>query len=139
MRYLKVLLLVLVFFLVMLFFVDNQAAFTAKFPLTLDLRVIPAFTTATPVPCYFMLLGAFLIGGLLTLAMLLWDRLSLSARLGVSKVRANSLERDVNKAKKQQEKADATIKQLNEQIEALNAEIAALKAAVPATDEAAKA
>jgi|GEM_PF-3352963 len=127
MRYIKVLLLVLLFFLVMLFFVDNQEAFTVKYPLKLDLRFIPPFTTPTPVPCYFLLLGAFLVGALCTLLMLLWDRLSLSARASLLKRRANGFEKELNRLRKAREDDDAKTRETDKKIEAMTAEIAALK------------
>ncbi len=120
MRYLKVLGLVVIFFLVMLFFLDNREAFTASYPLTLNLRFMPAFTTATPVPCYYMLLACFLLGGLVTLGMLVWDRISLTARLSLSKMRANGFEKDLKRA----EKLNA---ELNEKIKALSSELDTLK------------
>ena len=139
MRYIKVLLLVLLFCLVMLFFVDNQQAFTSKFPLTLDLRVIPAFTTASPVPCYFLMLAAFLLGALCTLVMLIWDRISLSARIGMLKMRASGFEKDLNRARKSQGESENKNKELTERIEALTTEIETLKASLKDAEDRAAA
>ena len=134
MRYLKVLLLILLFFLVMLFFVDNQEAFSHKFPLTLDLRIFPPVTTQQPVPCYFLLLVCFLLGSVITLLMLVWDRLSLSTRLSLCRMRSNGLEKDLNRARKTKDADAQKSKELNEKIAALNAEIATLKSTLKDTE-----
>ncbi|MBR5734530.1 MAG: hypothetical protein IKX79_03180 [Desulfovibrionaceae bacterium] len=130
MRYLKVLILVLIFFLVMLFFVDNQAAFTTPFQLTLNPRFMDPLTTKTPVPCYYLLLASFVLGGLITLAMLIWDRVSCTARLSLAKLRASSLEKDLRRAAKQNDANEAKIKELTERIKTLTSEIDSLKRAL---------
>ena len=127
MRYIKVFLLVLILFFVMLFFMDNQAALTTKFPLTLDLRFIPAWKTSVDIPCYFLMLGAFVIGALCTLTMLLWDRLSLGTRAGLAKMRVGSLERDLSRAAKNSEKTEHELRHLQEQLASKNTEVESLK------------
>ncbi len=130
MRYLKVLILVLIFFLVMMFFVDNQETFTKSFPLKLDLRFIDPMTTKTPVPCYYLLLASFLLGGLITLAMLIWDRVSCTTRLSLAKIRANGLEKDLRRAGKVNNANETKIKELTERIKTLTSEIDSLKRAL---------
>ena len=127
MRYLKVLLMILLFFLLTLFFMDNLAAFTYKLPLTLDLRILPAISTEQPIPCYFLLLGCFLLGSIFTLVMLVWDRLSLSTRLSLCRIRANGLEKDLTRIRKTQNTGSQKSKELNDRIAELNEEIATLK------------
>ena len=78
MRYIKVLLLVILFFLVMMFFVQNQSAFSQAVALKLDLLFLPPVESA-PLPFYTLLIICFVLGALCILAMLMWDRVSLSA------------------------------------------------------------
>ncbi len=111
MRYIKVLLLVLLFFFVMLFFVQNQATFSQALPLKLDLLFIAPLET-NPLPFYVMLLICFVIGALVTLLMLIWDRLSISAKLTMANMRARSVERDLAKAQKQLENNENACKEL---------------------------
>lgn len=92
MRYIKVLLLVVLFFLIMMFFVQNQGAFSQTMPLKLDLLFIAPLESA-PLPFYTLLVICFVLGGLCVLAMLLWDRLSLSAKVTMSNMRAAPLKR----------------------------------------------
>ncbi|HIW79611.1 MAG TPA: DUF1049 domain-containing protein [Candidatus Bilophila faecipullorum] len=99
MRYIKVLLLVILFFLVMMFFVQNQAAFSQAVPLKLDLLFMPALESA-PLPFYTLLIICFVLGALCILAMLMWDRVSLSAKLTVANMRVRSLEKELAKAAK---------------------------------------
>ena len=134
MRYVKVLLLILLFFLVMLFFVDNQAAFSYKLPLKLDLRILPAIATEQPIPFYYMLLVCFLLGSVLTLLMLVWDRLSLATRLSLCRMRSNGLEKDLNRARKTKDADAQKSKELNDKIAELNAEIATLKRTLKDTE-----
>ena len=99
MRYIKVLLLVLLFFFVMLFFVQNQAAFSQVTPLKLDLMFIPAMQSA-PLPLYSLMLFCFVFGALCTMAMLVWDRLTIGTKLTFANMRVRSLEKDVARAQK---------------------------------------
>ena len=99
MRYIKVLLLVILFFLVMMFFVQTQAAFSQAVPLKLDLLFMPALESA-PLPFYTLLIICFVLGALCILAMLMWDRVSLSAKLTVANMRVRSLEKELAKAAK---------------------------------------
>ena len=85
MRYIKVLLLVILFFLVMMFFVQNQK---------LDLLFLPPVESA-PLPFYTLLIICFVLGALCILAMLMWDRVSLSAKLTMANMRARGFEKDV--------------------------------------------
>ena len=102
MRYIKVLLLVILFFLVMMFFVQNQSAFSQAVALKLDLLFLPPVESA-PLPFYTLLIICFVLGALCILAMLMWDRVSLSAKLTMANMRARSFEKDVAKALKTNE------------------------------------
>ena len=114
MRYIKVFLFVLLFFLIMMLFVQNQASFSDAVTLKFDPLFAPAMESI-PLPRYALLLICFALGAGLVLAMLVWDRLSLSSRLAVATRRGNSLQKQLDKA--------------NAQIEKLTAEKAAAEAA----------
>mgnify|MGYP001417710213 CR=1 FL=1 len=123
MRYIKVLLLVILFFLVMMFFVQNQSAFSQAVALKLDLLFLPPVESA-PLPFYTLLIICFVLGALCILAMLMWDRVSLSAKLTMANMRARGFEKDVAKALKTNEAlqkkldaAEAKAVQLAEDVE----------------------
>ena len=125
MRYIKVFLLVLLFFVIMMLFVQNQASFSDPVTLKFDPMFAPVMESM-PLPRYSLLLMSFALGAVVVLAMLLWDRLSLSSRLGAARRRGNSLQ-------KQLDKANAQIEKLNAEKAAVEAELAAAKAeAAPA-------
>ena len=120
MRYIKVFLFVLLFFLIMMLFVQNQASFSDPVTLKFDPLFAPAMESI-PLPRYALLLICFALGAGLVLAMLVWDRLSLSSRLAVASRRGNALQKQLDKA--------------NAQIEKLEADLAAAKAAEAAPAE----
>ena len=74
MRYIKVFLLVLVFFVVMMFFVQNQASFSDPVTLRLDVLFLPSMESM-PIPLYAIMLACFAVGAVLVLLMLIWDRI----------------------------------------------------------------
>lgn len=98
MRYVKVLLLVLVFFLTMVFFFQNQEALSKEMVLKLNL-FFTAPMSSIPLPLYFMVLAGFMVGALVTLLILLWDKVHLSARHMKATWRVRSLEKEVNELK----------------------------------------
>lgn len=107
MRYVKVLLLVLVFFLTMVFFFQNQEALSKEMVLKLNLF----FTTpmnSIPLPLYFLVLAAFMVGALVTLLILLWDKVHLSARHMKATWRVRALEKEVSTLKAAQDKPQSS-------------------------------
>ncbi|MEG2171909.1 MAG: lipopolysaccharide assembly protein LapA domain-containing protein [Desulfovibrionaceae bacterium] len=94
MRYVKVLLLVLVFFLSMVFFFQNQEALSKEMTLKLHLFFSDPMVSI-PLPFYFLILAAFLLGALLTICVLVWDKFHLSARLMKATWRVRALEKDL--------------------------------------------
>ena len=96
MRYLKVFLLVLIFFVVMMFFVQNQASFADPVVLKLDLLLIDPIETI-PLPLYSVMLICFALGAFIVLLMLMWDRVTLSSRAMSARRRANVLEKKLSK------------------------------------------
>ena len=99
MRYIKVLLLAVVFFLALVFFFQNQGALSQSMVLTLNLFFIPAMSSIA-LPFYFLVIAAFACGALMTLGFLVWDKVSLTARLMKHKWQISSLERELEKTKK---------------------------------------
>ena len=106
MRYIKVFLLVLLFFVIMMLFVQNQASFSDAVTLKFDPMFAPAMQSI-PLPRYALLLICFAMGALVVLAMLMWDRLTLTSRLGAARRRGNSLQKQLDKANAQIEKLTA--------------------------------
>jgi len=94
MRYIKVLLLVLLFFVSMIFFFQNQEALGKEMTLQLNLFFLPPMQQIV-LPTYFILLAGFLLGGLFVMASLVWDKLALSARLMKAQWKVRSLEKEV--------------------------------------------
>jgi ATP adenylyltransferase len=94
MRYIKVLLLVLLFFISMLFFFQNQETLGRDMALKLDLMFLfPVKSIALPTS--FVLLAGFLLGALFAVAFLLWDKLALSAKLMKAQWKVRNLEKEV--------------------------------------------
>ncbi|MFI3272014.1 MAG: LapA family protein [Pseudomonadota bacterium] len=95
MRYLKVLAFVLIFFVTMMFFVQNNDVLQQIVTLKLDFFINPAWSSI-PLPFYFMVLAAFLIGCLCTMLLLIYDRLRLANNLRKANKRIRILEKEVN-------------------------------------------
>ena len=72
MRYIKVFLLVLLFFVIMMLFVQNQASFSDPVTLKFDPMFAPVMESM-PLPRYSLLLISFALGAVVVLAMLLWE------------------------------------------------------------------
>ena len=96
MRYIKVLLLAIFFFLALVFFFQNQGVLSQDMVLSLNLFFIPTMSSIA-LPFYFLIILAFACGALLTLAFLVWDKVNLSARLLKQKWYISSLERELKK------------------------------------------
>ncbi len=98
MRYLKVLLFALIFFISMIFFFQNQPALDADMTLRLNLFFIPPMESLA-LPFYFLVMAAFLLGALLAVCVLVWDKMSLSARCMKATWRVRSLEKELEELK----------------------------------------
>ena len=105
MRYLKALVLAILIFLALVFFFQNQTALSQQLELTLNLFFIPPMTSI-PLPFYFLVIAAFFVGALLSLALLFWDRCNTSAKLVKSRWHIASLEKELAKLKKDVEGAE---------------------------------
>ena len=95
MRFVKVLVLVLVFFISMMFFVQNNAVLSQAVTLKLDLFFDTAWSSIE-LPFYFMVLCAFLLGALCTMLMLMVSRLRAGAALRRANKRIRVLEKELN-------------------------------------------
>ena len=103
MRYIKALVLVLIFFVAMIFLFQNQASLSQTLSFRLDLLFMPAMTSIE-LPFYFVLLAAFLLGAILCLLTLLWDRMRLSARIVRANFRVQAMQNEERKLVAQMEK-----------------------------------
>ena len=106
MRYIKVLILAVFFFLALVFFFQNQTVLSQKIPLTMDLFFLPPFTSI-PLPFYFLVIGGFLVGCLLSLCWLLWDKVSTSAKLVKARWKLQSLQGELTRVNKELDKFKA--------------------------------
>lgn len=95
MRFVKVLVLVLVFFISMMFFVQNNAVLSQAVTLKLDLFFDTAWSSIE-LPFYFMVLCAFLLGALATMLMLMVSRMRAGAALRRANKRIRVLEKELN-------------------------------------------
>ena len=109
MRYLKVFFLVVIFFLVMMFFVQNQASFSDPVTLKFDPMFAPV-VTSIPLPRYSLMLICFALGAAVVLAMLLWDRVTLTSRLAASRRRISALQKKLATAMAERDKLAEAIK-----------------------------
>ncbi len=98
MRYVKVLLLVLIFFLCMVFFFQNQTVLSTEMVLHLNLFFIDPMASIS-LPFYFLVLAAFLIGAICSVLFLIWDKMHISARLMKTTWRVRALEKEVAELK----------------------------------------
>lgn len=105
MRYVKVFLLILIFFVVMMFFVQNQASFADPVTLRLDLLFLPPIESL-PVPMYAIMLACFTLGALLVLLMLVWDRIVISGRLSGAHRKIVALEKKLKVSAEAQAKLE---------------------------------
>ncbi len=94
MRYLKVLVFVLIFFVSMIFFFQNQATLATEMKLSLNLFFMAPMESIS-LPFYFLVLAAFLSGAILAMLVLIWDKMNLSAKAMKATWRVRALEKEV--------------------------------------------
>ncbi|WP_027179246.1 LapA family protein [Maridesulfovibrio bastinii] len=94
MRYLKVLALILLFFLSMVFFVQNTPELSKE--VTLSLELVHYKFVSVPLPYYLLILVSFCIGAILCLIYFMADKLRLTGILRAYKTRMATLEQEVN-------------------------------------------
>lgn len=100
MRFLKVLILVVAIFLALVFLFQNQTALSQDMVLTLNLFFVPPMSSI-PLPFYFLIIAGFVLGALLSICFLVWDKVHNSARLMKARWRIGQLEREVASLHKQ--------------------------------------
>lgn len=94
MRYLKFVALLAFFVLTMILFAQNMESLKAVVPLSLTLASATWFSIEHPV--YFLILGAFFLGGALTVLFFFLERLRLAKELSQCRGRMATLEQEVN-------------------------------------------
>lgn len=110
MRYVKALVLMCIFFVAMIFLFQNQASLSQKLSFQLDLMVMPAMTSIQ-LPFYFVLLGAFLLGAIMCLLLLVWDRMRMSAAIMRANFRVQAIQNEERKLLMQMERLCAQPKE----------------------------
>lgn len=94
MRFIRVFLAICVFFLAVIFVVQNSEFLGQTTQFKLDLFVAGAQQTI-PLPLYFVILAAFLLGGFAAIFFLLCDRIRLGFKLGTANRKIKRLEREL--------------------------------------------
>lgn len=94
MRYVKMLLLLALFFLSMVMFAQNMEALNAPLLLTMNLFGTPVFAFEQPV--YLCLLSLLVLGGLLCTLYFLCEKIRLSREVSQAAKKIAALEQEVN-------------------------------------------
>ena len=93
MRFIKVLLLVVVFFLCMVFFQQNTAELSQSITLKVDL-LYQSWETI-PLPIYFLVLGAFVLGAFIVTFFFILERVRLGSAVRKARKQIKKLEKEV--------------------------------------------
>lgn len=93
MRYLKVLALLALFFLTMVLFAQNMGALSAQVELGLALFGQDLFLIQQPI--YFILLSAFVLGGVLCTLYFLYEKFRMASELRRCRKKLKNLEKEV--------------------------------------------
>lgn len=94
MRYIKVVLLVLIFFFFAIFVAQNHGLLGQDISFRLDLFVIPPLESI-PMPLYFVMLIALVLGALVCVLFLAGDRIKMTFAMHRANKRINLLEQEV--------------------------------------------
>lgn len=94
MRYLKVLVVVLLFFLGITFFLQNTQLFNTR--LTLQYHLLGINWDSAPTPVYLFILSAFVLGVVVSLVAFFLDKLRRGKELRTCRSRIHSLEQEIN-------------------------------------------
>ncbi|MDR3175889.1 MAG: LapA family protein, partial [Desulfovibrio sp.] len=97
MRFVKVLILLLIFIVGLVFFVQNSAALGTNLQLKFDLYYYGLSWQGQAIPFYFVVLAAFALGMLFATLMLFIDRIRLGCSLIGHKRAVRTLEREVER------------------------------------------
>jgi putative membrane protein len=94
MRFIKVLLLAVCFFVALVFFIQNTAALNQA--LQLQFELLGNNLQSSSIPLYLLILGAFLIGSVFSTLYFFVDKLRTGSQLRRCKSRVSELETEVN-------------------------------------------
>lgn len=94
MRYIKILFLIVFFFVAMLFFFQNTQPLNTT--ISLELNLFFAHLKSVPIPMYFLVLASFALGGIVVLFYFLAEKIRLGSELKQCKRRMASLQQEVN-------------------------------------------
>ncbi len=94
MRYVKVLAVVIIFFLCMIFFVQNTGVLSTELKLTFQL--FGANWVSSPAPVYLYILLAFVIGVLVSMAYFLLEKLRQKREIRKKQQQINNLEKELS-------------------------------------------
>ena len=96
MRFIRVFLAICIFFLAVIFVVQNSEFLGQTTQFKLDLFVFDNVQKSIPLPLYFVILAAFLLGGLAAIFFLICDRIRLSLGLRKARRKIKHLERELH-------------------------------------------
>ena len=96
MRFIRVFLAICIFFLAVIFVVQNSEFLGQTTQFKLDLFVFDTVQKSIPLPLYFVILAAFLLGGLAAIFFLICDRVRLGLNLSKARRKIKHLERELN-------------------------------------------
>lgn len=94
MRYIKVLLLTLFFFVSMIFFIQNNEALSTLLVMRLDLFGLEL--VSRELPFYLIVLISFVIGSIFSLSYFLCEKIRMTKELKAARVKLQALEQEVN-------------------------------------------
>ena len=96
MRFIRVFLAICIFFLAVIFVVQNSEFLGQTTQFKLDLFLFDSVQKSIPLPLYFVILAAFLLGGLSAIFFLICDRIRLGLNLSKARRKIKHLERELN-------------------------------------------
>lgn len=97
MRYLKLLAIIILFFLAMVFFIQNIEVFNTK--LAMQFNLFGQKWSSSPIPVYIYILVAFVIGGIVSMFYFLLDKLRQGKKLRTYQNQIKSLQAELNSLK----------------------------------------
>ncbi len=97
MRYLKLLAIIILFFLAMVFFIQNIEVFNTK--LSMQFNLFGQKWSSSPIPVYIYILVAFVIGGIVSMFYFLLDKLRQGRKLKTYQNQIKSLQAELNSLK----------------------------------------
>ena len=99
MRYVKVLVLVLFFFVAMVFFVQNTEILTKT--ISLKFSVFALQWSSSPIPIYMYILIAFVLGAIASTLYFAWDKLRMNKEIKRSRDQIKALQTELNSLRPQ--------------------------------------